>query len=267
MTIGGIWALGAADPSQLLTSMLSRLNSTSGNQTSTTGTPSPTATIANTPDNTLTGSSTGRLSDQILGLLTMMQNDPGASQSAAGTASSSTLASPLASLVSAIDTDGDGTISQGEMENYIEGKGGTQAQADTLFNALNQNGSGNLTQAQLQSDLQNAAPMHAHGHHHHHGGGPSADKVGSQLVQAMDTDGDGSVSQSEFENFVTGLGGTTAEADTDFTALNGQNGSGITANQFSSAITAFETANQSGSTAANPILTLLDDLAKNGSTA
>ena len=151
------------------------------------------------------------------------------------------------------------------MESYIEGKGGTQAEADALFNALNQNGSGNLTQAQLQSDLQNAAPMHAHHGHHHHGGGHSADQVGAQLVQAMDSDGDGSVSQSEFENFVTGLGGTVSEADTDFAALNTQNSSGITATQFSSAITAFETSGQNG-TAANPVLTLLDDLAKNGAT-
>ena len=56
----------------------------------------------------------------------------------------------------------------------------------------------------------------------------------------MDTSGDGTVSQSEFENFVTGLGGTTSEADSDFAALDPQNSGSVTTSQFSDAIKAFE---------------------------
>ena len=296
MSISGIGSNGAGTSNQLLLAMLSRLEnttsvtnpaSTSSSTTSTAST-SSTAVSAASSDTSLTGTGKGDLSAQILGLLVMMQNDPGASQSTAvsstasssstSSSSSSLQSSTLSQLVSAIDTDGDGSISQGEMESYIEGKGGTQAQADALFSALNQNGSGNLTETQLASDLQSAAPngtQAAHHHHHHHGGGtPSANDVASQLVQAMDTNGSGSVDQSEFENFVTSLGGTTAQADTDFAALNTQNNGSITANQLSSAITAFESAGSSqsasGASSVNPILTLLDDLgttAQSGTTA
>jgi Ca2+-binding EF-hand superfamily protein len=223
------------------------------------------------------GSGKGDLSAQIMGLLMMMQNDPTASTtSTASTASTSQNASntsqdPLSELVSSIDTNGDGTISQSEMEAYIESKGGTQAQADTLYSSLGKNSEGNLTQAQLSTDLQQAGASSAsrpHGHHHHHhsGGSSSANDVASQLMQAMDTNGDGTVSQSEFENFVTGLGGTTSEADTDFSALTTQNSGGVTANQFSNAITAFESGNQlqslAGLNTSSPILTLLDAFAK-----
>lgn len=171
--------------------------------------------------------------------------------------------------MSAIDTDGDGSISQSEMESYIQGKGGTQSQADALFSALNQNGSGNLTQTQLASDLQSAAASRPHSHHHHHGGPPSADTVASHLLQAMDTNGNGTVDSTEFTNFVTSLGGTVSEGSADFAALDTQNSGSVSANQFSAAITAFESAAQTQSAASmssgSPILTLLDAMAKNAS--
>ena len=200
----------------------------------------------------------------------MMQNDPSATTSAGTSSTASTTSQdPLTKLVSAIDTNGDGSISQGEMESYIESKGGTQAEADLLFSSLNQGNTGNLTQTQLASDLQNAGgPQAHHGHHHHHGAPPSADDVASKLVQAMDTSGDGTVDQSEFENFVTSQGGTTSQADSDFAALDTSNSGSVSASQFSSAITAFELAGQSQSVTGttSPILALLDGLG-NTSTA
>ena len=159
--------------------------------------------------------------------------------------------------------------------SYIQSKGGTKAEADTLYSSLGKNSEGNLTQAQLSTDLQQASTSSAsgpHGHHHHHhgGGSSSAGDVASQLMQAMDTNGDGTVSQSEFENFVTGLGGTTSEADTDFSALTTQNSGGVTATQFSNAITALELGNQqvsfAGLNTSSPILTMLDAFAKQAST-
>jgi len=285
MSISGI---GAGNASQLLAAMLSQLDSatsvTNAANSSTSSSILSTAATSIDSDTMLTGSGKGNLSDQILGLLMMMQNDPSLSQTTTGTnatATSSTsisatsLSDPLDNLISAIDTDGDGSISQSEMETYIEGKGGTQSQADALFSALDQNGSGNLTKAQLASDLQNIAPpaaqgAHGHHHHHHHGSAASADDVASKLVQAMDTNGDGTVDQSEFESFVTGLGGTTSEADADFTALDTSNSGSVTASQFSSAIKAFETDSQTqnvaGLSSTSPILALLDVFAKNTST-
>jgi len=286
MSISGIGSYGAGSPSQLLAALLSKLDSTQSatNATSTNSTSSSTdSTVSDSStDNSLTGSGKGDLSAQILGLLMMMQNDPNASGSATSSTStsSSTSADPLAKLVSAIDTDGDGSITKSEMESYITGKGGTgkggtAGQADSLFSALDQNGSESLTQTQLASDLQNAsqsqAPGGTHGHHHH-GGPPSADDVASKLVQAMDTSGDGTVSKSEFENFVTSVGGTTDEADTDYAALDTQNSGSVTASQFSDAIKAFEDADSqtqsvAGTASSSPILTLLDVFAKNASSS
>ena len=260
-----IAAIGSGQ-NQLLASLLSRLTTTSSISADSTsasagaGSCSTDSTTAASGSG-LTGSATAQLSADVLGLLLMMQSDPSSgTANASSSAAASTSTSPLSSLVSAIDTDGDGTISQSELETYIEGQGGTQAQADALYAGLDQNGSGNLTQTQLASDLQNAAPVH-HGHHHHHHGaaGASSGQVGSQLVQAMDSNGDGSVDQSEFESFVTALGGTASQADADFSALSGQSGGGITATQFGSAISAFE---QSANAGSSIVLNLLDDVAK-----
>ncbi len=256
MTIGSIGACRASYLSQMLPTLLNRLTSTSSTSSTTASATAFTTSTSPAADTALTGSSKAQLSDQILNLLTMMQ----AGSSANGTTSatgSTTASDPLSSLVSAIDSDGDGSISQSEMESYIEGLGGTQSQADALFNGLNQNGSGNLTTATLQSDLQSAgAAHHAHGHHHHHHHAGSANDLASQLMQASDTNNDGSISQSEFENFVTSLGGTTAEADSDFSALDSQGGSGITSSQLSNAISTF----QKNQAASNPILGLLDGI-------
>jgi Ca2+-binding EF-hand superfamily protein len=87
----------------------------------------------------------------------------------------------------------------------------------------------------------------------------------------MDTNADGSVSKSEFENFVTSLGGTTGEADADFTALDTSGSGSVTSSQFSDAIKAFEdstsTQNVAGLSSTSPILALLDVFAKNATSS
>lgn len=266
MSIG---SLGGAQQNPMLLSLLSRLSPTQSATATTTNSITPDTSVpasaTGTSDTSLTGSTKAQLSGQILGLLTMMQasaSSPAGNQPSAS-ASTSTSQDPLANLISSIDSDGDGSVSQSELESYIENLGGTQDQADSLFSSLNTSGSANLTKDQLSSDLQSAQAARPHGHHHHHQGGgqvPSADKVGSQLVQAMDSSGDNSVDQSEFENFVTSIGGTANEADSDFAALGGNSGSPITADQFASAIKAFETSSQTIAAGSNPILTVLDNL-------
>ena len=77
----------------------------------------------------------------------------------------------------------------------------------------------------------------------------------------MATNGDGSVDQSEFENFFTSQGGTASQADSDFSALLGQGSGNLTATDFSNALTAYQQANS----AASPVLSLLDKLAQTGS--
>ena len=267
MSIGGIGAAGGL--SQGLAALLAQLT---GTQAAGGATQAPTDDFsgcsaappppAGSANNTLTGSTKASLSDEILGLLSRLQQQAGTSGASSPAASTSiatagAASDPLKQLMSAMDSDGDGTISQTEMEAYIQKQGGTAAQGDALFAGLNPGGTGNLTQTQLAGDLQQARPAGgAHHHHHHHKAQPSADQVGGDLVAAMDSNGSGSVDQSEFESFVTGLGGTTAQADSDFAALDPQNTGAVGASQFSSAVTALQTASLSGS--ASPILTLLD---------
>lgn len=98
--------------------------------------------------------STTNLSDAIMRLLLETQNQSAsATQAQSTSASSSTMITPLQQLFSAIDTDGDGTITKSEMETYIEGFGGTANEADALYNGLTQNGTQSLTETQLASDL------------------------------------------------------------------------------------------------------------------
>ena len=80
----------------------------------------------------------------------------------------------------------------------------------------------------------------------------------------MDSDDSGSVSQSEFENFVTGLGGTTSQADADFSALDPNNTGSVTATSFADAVTALQSSAGSGQ---SPVLNLLDAFRSNATTA
>lgn len=233
-------------------------------------------------DASLTGSTKASLSDEILGLLTQLQQQAGTQSGASSTSTgiaaisaasttigtASTSSDPLRQLFSAIDSDGDGAISQTELESYIEKQGGTAAEADALFSGLNQGNSGNLTETTLSNDLQQPGQaQQAGGGHHHHHLPPTADQVGSDLVGAIDNNGSGTVDQSEFENFVTGLGGTTAEADADFTALDPSGTGAVDASQFASAVTNLQTASAAAGSSPSPILTLLDAFKQTASTA
>ena len=289
MSIGGIGSLGHD-----VSALLARLGGTQGASGvdcdgdfdgSTGSVPATTATAAASPGNGLTGSTKAAVSDQILALLTQLQqiastqvgsaavastliSATSAATTSATIAPASTTADPLSKLFAAIDGNGDGAISQSELEAYIQKLGGTTAQADALFSGLNQGGTGDLTKAQLASDLQQAQTQGIGGghHHHHHHGVPSATELGNKLANAIDSNGDGSVSQSEFTSFVTGLGGTVAEATTDFAALDPNNTGSVNAAQFTTAIRAFEQAGNAASITANPaspILTLLDAFTKN----
>jgi hypothetical protein len=184
-------------------------------------------------------------------VLVMMQNAPNASQSSTSTGD------PLSNLVSAVDTNGDGSISQSELETYLEGVGGTQAQADTLYNSLQKNSAGNLTQAQLSSDMQNAAPAHGGHHHHHHHQAAASGQSGSQLFQTTDANGSGD--QSGLGTFLTSLGGTAAQAASTFAAVAPPGPGGLAASAFSNAVSAFAQNATSGNQ--SPILAMLDSIA------
>ncbi len=267
MSIGGVGGLN-----QYLSVLLNRLAPVAPSGTAAAPRTNPSQAISDAPAVSAASGTppTQTLSDQILALLTQLQQiaaSPAASAASVpptstSIATASSASSPLAQLMAAMDSDGDGTVSQSEMESYIQNQGGTKDQADALFAGLKQGSTGNLTQSQLASDLQSAQAAHGRHHHHHHHGMPSADQVGADFVSAMDSNGDGSVDQSEFSSFVTSQGGTASEAAADFSALDPNGTGSIGAAQFSAAISAFEHASQTvvgtAASAASPVLGLLD---------
>lgn len=278
-SMGGLGAIG-----NMLSPYYSQITATQSTDTGadgcTDGSASGTTTSGSTASNALTGSSKAQISSEILALLVQMQmlaqsgSTAGATSSStsastiaatsgtSGTSttatSSSTLMNPIASLFSAMDSNGDGTVSESEFENYLENIGGTQSEADSLYSQLTQGSSSGLTEAQLQQDLMGYGPPPP----------PSAGQMADGLVQAMGGS-DGSVTKSEFENFVTSNGGTTAQADADFAALDTSGSATLSAGDIEQAIekqqsaqssTAATTASTS-STSISPLLAMLDSLA------
>ncbi len=203
-----------------------------------------------------TGSATTQLSDGIMNLLFQIQSQASATTASSQTASTATDATqstdPLQQFFSSIDTDGDSEISQTEFENFLTKNGGTKAEADKIFSALDTNGTGELSEAQVASAVQQGQPPQGQvgggGHHHHgHHGGGASDAV-DQLFSKMDANSDGSVSQTELENFVTDNGGTTDDADQDFAALDPNNTGSVTKDAFTEALKNLEGSSQSNQT-------------------
>jgi Ca2+-binding EF-hand superfamily protein len=202
--------------------------------------------------------------------LMALQAQSGATAGDTSTSSSSqgSAADPVQQLFSAMDSDGDGEVSQSEMEAYIEKQGGTQAQADSLFSALDQSnaasgGSSGISESQMASAVSQSQQAHgAHHHHHHHksvGTNDQADNVANTLLQAMDSDDDGSVSEDEFSNFITANGGTAADASSDFAALNTSGSNALTSADFAKAFNAYQ-AQQSTQSQGSMMVSLLDQL-------
>jgi Ca2+-binding EF-hand superfamily protein len=116
-------------------------------------------------------------------------------------------------VISAADTNGDGSLSLGEIETAIGADTTSSSSADALsqaFASIDTNGDGQVSADELTNalDAQNASksaqaggPQGAHHHHHAHGSGgpPSSTDLASQLLGSADTDGDGELSLSEME--------------------------------------------------------------------
>jgi Ca2+-binding EF-hand superfamily protein len=278
-------AISAANSaSQMLASLLSQITGSNSSSSSTTSASTDTS-ASSTPacsGTGMTGSTQGSLSGDVLMTLMQMQQQSSdtssaasSSSSATSTASASTLASsdPLQQLFSAMDTNGDGSVSQSEMESYIEGVGGTQAQADSLYSALSQSGSSTnasttstagITESQMSSALSQAQQAHGGGHHHHHKAGGStdqADSAANTLLQALDTNDDGSVSQDELTSFVTANGGTSADASSDFAALDTSGSGSLTSADFAKAWSNLQ-AQQTSQSSGTMVVSLLDAFSK-----
>ena len=273
-------SVSANPASQLLSALLSQLSASSSSSSSTTASTMTMAmaqvvpTTGSTSCNALTGSSTAGLTSETLDALMALQQLDGTTSPT----SSSSASNPVQQLFSAMHTNGDGTVSQSEMESYIEGVGGTQTQADALYNAINQNGSSasgstsGITESQMASaaspSQQTQAAQGGHHRHHHHAqgaGGNQADNVANSLLQALDTNDDGSVSESEFSNFVTANGGTATQAASDFSALDTSGSGSLTSAEFATAWSNLQ-AQQTSQSSGTMVVSLLDAFAKANTT-
>jgi len=240
MSISGISTTFPLD--SMLSSLLNQLDGTQSSSTrtdsagnSTTGT----GTSAQ-PDTSLTGSTVAQLSTEILSLLVQMQvqqQSSGASTNGAGnaaspstqSAASSTTTSPLQSLYDEMDANGDGTVSRTEFEGFIQSLGGTKSEADTVFAQLDQSSSGGLTEQQLAQDVQTLAPPVQP---------PSPKSLAAALFKGIDTNGDGTITPSELQSFVTANGGTAKESSQIFANIDSSGSGSISAGQLEQAIAA-----------------------------
>jgi len=273
MSISSVGASGFGNPSQILALMLSRLDKTQSPD-NTTMTTSGNAAPGNDAGTALTGTDQSKLSDRILAVLVELQQQGSAGESNPGNGanapapSASATGNPVQQLFSAMDGNGDGVVSQSEMEGYIQAQGGTQSQADELFSSLDQNGSGGLSETQLTNDVAQGHRAH-HGHHHHgEASQPNADAssstadLASQIFGALDSDQDGTLSpdelMAEMQNSTSASGPVSRSASSgnpDLLASIDSNGNGSISNsEFSSYFASLEQQIQSDTTAMNALM-------------
>ena len=258
MSISGVGGYGAPDPSQLLARMLSRLSSTnstqSGSSASDTSSSGSISASNSVTSSALTGTGQSGLSDQIMALLVQLQQQTGTDGTQAGAPPPPPSNDSIQQLFSAMDTDGDGKVSQQEMETYITSKGGTQDEADALFSSLTQGASGqdasaSISEQQLQSDVSQAQQTMPHHHHHHHGGPPpgtdsnSSPDIASQIFGALDTNQDGKVSSDELaaafntSNASNGTGTSSTDTSNLFSQIDSNGDGSLSSGELGSFLT------------------------------
>ena len=141
-------------------------------------TPAPSSTAGTTPAATTTGSRTSPLSRTIIAVLIEAQG-----QQSSGTGNAADPSSFGQKLFNSVDTNGDGQISQPDLESAVTTGGGTASQADAFFSKLDRNGDGSVSKGELTAGLQ------AHHGQHHHGapaGGSGTGDPLAALLQAID---------------------------------------------------------------------------------
>jgi Ca2+-binding EF-hand superfamily protein len=135
-----------------------------------------------------------------------------ATQEANGSSSSSSSSTTSAAdMLSAMDTDGDGSVSESELDTYMKANGpqggppppppGDAAEgsdpASDLFSAMDADGDGSVTQSEL-SDFLAAAKTDDTAS----SDASSSASEASETFDAIDTDQDGSISQAELEAYM-----------------------------------------------------------------
>ena len=138
-----------------------------------------------------------------------------------------------------MDQNGDGSITKSDLQTLAQNVSqttGASINVDQVMSTLDTNKDGTIDQSEYDSAMQQfqsggqQGQIHGHHHHHHHGAQQAGGSDGSAdplmaLFQQMDQDGDGKVSQSEFQTGLqnltqgsgdaTGLGNLFAMLDTN----------------------------------------------------
>jgi Ca2+-binding EF-hand superfamily protein len=185
------------------------------------------------------------------------------------------------SLFAQIDSNGDGSITQSELEQAVTNAGGSKDAADALYAKLDPNGTGSVSEQQFAQALSQSSPHH----HHHHGGGHPAGASGAlaalfnadgggpgnsplQIAQnvftQIDGNGDGTITQSELEQAVTAAGGNKAGADALYVKLDPNGTGSVSEQQFTDAL---QPPSPTGTTAQDALLALLDQISQGGTNA
>ncbi len=143
------------------------------------------------------------------------------------------------SLFNQIDTNDDGSISKTELEQAVTNAGGTTQAADALYSKLDPDNTGSVSEQQFAqahpgppfSDQMQAQmiglqargwPSSSASASNTDTGSASTDPASAlaqNLFSQIDTNGDGSISESELEQAVTAAGGTTQGADALYSQL------------------------------------------------
>src|SRR5262249_10944677 len=116
----------------------------------------------------------------------------------------------------------DGQIDQSEFENVF-GAGADMPKVDGLFNALDADGSGGISQDELTSAAQQSHPPPHHHHHKHRGGGGGlarnlmADTQGATTQSSTNADGSTTttISYADGSNVTMTIPGASAGTSSD----------------------------------------------------
>jgi len=100
-------------------------------------------------------------------------------------------------LISSLDTNGDGQVSEDEIKAAFT-QAGIDADPTAAFQQVDTNGDGQLSASELTSAVGNAREAHHHHHGHGHGGvmASSSDQANS-ILSAFNTDGNAGLSLDE----------------------------------------------------------------------
>jgi len=171
------------------------LGNDGGSQGSTAPSGSTSAT-GDTPAATTTGSGTSPLSQTVLAALIDAQG-----QQSSGTGGPADPHSFGRKLFDSVDTNGDGQISQPELESAFTASGATAAQADASFSKLDKNGDGSLSNGELSAGI--------HAHHGHHHGAPAGGSESSDSLAALLQAVGGAAAADGTAQSTTGTDGST----------------------------------------------------------